>query len=140
MNMKTKTMKSIEVRTKILEMLPVYQQDAWRKLGLEHRQISDVVRGLETEGFLVRTKYKCTFFLEKVPAKMILKKKVVPIKNVAPEKIAVPEKKPRPVKTVKKESQFAPLISNGLFSPCTGCSADECEPTICGKLLVWVAA
>ena len=134
MNMKTKTMKSIEVRTKILEMLPVYQQNAWRKLGLEHRQISEVVRGLEVEGLLIRKRYKNTFFLERTPAEKKEKKKIVPVKKL------IPEKKLIPLKTVKKEPQFASLISNGAFSPCTGCSTDVCEPTICGKLLLWVAA
>ncbi|MDP2789240.1 MAG: hypothetical protein Q8O46_04340 [bacterium] len=125
-------MKSTEVRTKILEMLPVYQQDAWRKLGLEHRQISDVVRGLEAEGLLIRKKYKCTFFLETTLAGKKERKKLVPVKK------PVPEKKLVPLKIVKKEPRFSPLISNGFFSPCTGCSTPECEPPICGKLLVWL--
>ena len=132
-------MKSSEVRTKILEMLPVYQQDVWRKLGLEHRQISDVVRGLEAERLLVRKKYKSTFFLKTTPAGIKEKKKLVPVKKLVAIKKLIPEKKPAPVKVVKKEPQFASLISNGAFSPCTGCSTDVCEPTICGKLLLWVA-
>ncbi len=125
-------MKQTEVRTKILEMLPVYQQDAWRKLGLEHRQISKVVRKLEAEGLLVRKWYKGTFFLKITPAGNKERQKIVSGKEIVFETKAIP------VLVIKKEPKFTPLISNGIFSPCTGCK-EECEPASCTKLLVWVA-
>ncbi len=153
-------MKSTEVRYKILELLPIFQQDAWKKLGLEHRQVSKVVLGLEKEGFLTRTKDKNSFYLDitiegvregrrlsllskhmPVPvSKPVIAKKPVHVK--APAKKPVVAKKPVHVKApiIKKEPRYAPLLSSdGMFSPCTGCSGEECDPTTCAPLTKWAA-
>lgn len=142
-------MKSTEVRYKILELLPVSQQDAWKKLGLEHRQVSKVVRGLEKEGFLTRTKDYPSFYLnitvegvQEGRRLSFLRKHPIPMKNSIPAKKQVQVKKPVPVKVPakKKSNRFAPLLSSGgLFSPCTGCSGDECDPGTCVPLTKWTA-
>ncbi|MDD5453977.1 MAG: MarR family winged helix-turn-helix transcriptional regulator [Candidatus Ratteibacteria bacterium] len=113
------------MRTKILEMLPVFQQDVWQRLGLEHRQVSKVVLKLEKELFLTRTKDKCSFYLIITPAGKTELKKLVP------------EKEPVGI-YAKPKSRFAPLVSNGVFSPCTGCSVIECDPCTCVPLGNWV--
>lgn len=137
-------MKSTDVRYKILELLPISQQDAWKKLGLEHRQVSKVVLRLEKEGFLTRTKDKHSFYLDitiegvREGRRLSLIRKHMPVPAEKPVVAKKPVHVKSPVK--KKEPRFAPLLSSdGLFSPCTGCSGEECDPTTCDPLTKWAA-
>jgi len=156
-------MKNEDLRYKILELLPIDQQDIWKSLGLEHRQVSKIVLKLQKEGFLTRTAGHGTYSLfltvegvHEGRRLYLLRKKSVAVKKPAPVK--VPAKKPvgvkklapavsklAPVKILaekkKKENRFAPLLSSdGLFSPCTGCSKyAECDPGTCVPLTKWAA-
>jgi predicted transcriptional regulator len=71
-------MNSEILKNKILRMLPVNQDDVWRRLGLEHRLVSKVVLSLLAEGFVTRTSVTAgghrTYLLERSDKQIAPKK------------------------------------------------------------------
>jgi len=129
-----------ELKPAILSLLPIFQEDIWKRLGLEHRRISKLVRELEAEGLLVREVRKHTFWL--VPTTVWIPEPVAPTTIITEPKpivkrVSAPKKPKERIKP--KEHKFTSLLSGNMFSPCTGCM-DECEATTCKKLGDWVCA
>ncbi len=103
---------TLKLKSTILKMLPSLQSDIWKKTNIERRQCSKLMKALEEEGIIKRTKVKGgTYMIERID-----------IKNT------------KPINQVR----FAALLSdNGRFSPCTTCIID-CNPESCKSINNWI--
>lgn len=89
------------------------QCDIWKTLKMDRRKCAKIVGQLEERKLITKSKITC----RGAPSYLI---KLVAI-----------------VKEKKKD--FSALLSNGMFSPCTGCEINECDPINCGDIMVWLA-
>jgi hypothetical protein len=96
-------------RQKVLDALPITQADISKMLGIDHRDASKLIGIMLKEHVINRTKVDRTFLINK---------------------------NGEGLKTEKKKD-FGALLSNGKFSPCSGCESN-CDPENCEKLATWI--
>lgn len=109
---------SVDFKKQVLELLSknkdgIAQCDIWKILNMDRRKCAKIIGQLEEHKLITKSKTMC----RGAPSYLI---KLVAI-----------------VKEKKKD--FSALISNGKFSPCTGCKIYECDPKNCGDIMVWLA-
>lgn len=97
------------LKQRVLDMLPITQSDMWKKLGINHRDGSQLIGIMMKENLIKRTKADRTYLLENANGH---------------------EKK-------EKKADLNVLLSKGKFSPCCGCDL-ECDPGHCQKLTEWI--
>lgn len=97
----------------LLEKSPVYQSDLTGVLNVKHDQrVAEGIRILLDEHKITRTR-------------VVYKKGRTFLINLNGHK-------------PKKHNPSA-MLSNDIFSPCTGCHLD-CNPTTCTKITTWISA
>lgn len=96
----------------IMKSLPSLQSDIWKTTNIDRRTCSKLIKILEDEKVIKRTKAKGkTYMIERIN-----------FKNITPD----------------NKTRFSALVSdNGKFSPCTACVID-CNPETCNVINNWI--
>ncbi len=94
----------------VMSMLPVTQTEIWKTLGIGHRDGAELIGIMVKENLIKRTKIERTFLLER-----------------------------RNGNGHSKKTDYSALLSEGKFSPCSGCEKD-CVPAYCEQLTGWVVS
>lgn len=100
-----------ELSAEISKILPALQSEIWKKLGIERRQCSRLMKVLADNGLIKKTRKGGTYMVEKV---IVNNNEFI------------------------KQKNFSALLSDsGRFSPCTGCVID-CNPKFCHLINNWL--
>ena len=110
----TKTQQSI------LSKLPAKQNELWKSLNINKRNMSKIVIAMQKAGLITRKKISS----KGITTYLIQKNVKVTVYN--PTRISQLNPKYKTLFNDRKE-----------FSPCTGC-IDYCKPVDCGKLVNWI--
>lgn len=128
-----------EIKLKVIGILPMLQSDLWKSGKIpeikDHRDCSKIIKLLEGECLIKRTKYYdkdkkiSTFRIEKLNGSS-------PCSSVT-NKDTNTEKKKK--KNNKKKNKYQALLGkDNKFSPCTGCTEESCQPATCNNLMNWL--
>lgn len=104
-------LKKEERITQILNILPALQSDIWKKLGIERRHCSRLMKEMEDNSLIKKTKIKGgTYMVEKI--------------NV--------------INKFDNATKYSALLSgSGKFSPCCRCETD-CNSGACQQINRWL--